>query len=81
MDRSAAYMNATNDYIHNAAEGWIVVLLAVMTMLMAELPSLLNAATMTTFMASLIGGIAYYAGHAVTGRIRRRHGRMRLLWR
>lgn len=67
MDRSAAYMNATNDYIHNAAEGWIVVLLAVMTMLMAELPSLLNAATMTTFMASLIGGIAYYAGHAVTG--------------
>ncbi len=67
MDRSAAYMNATNDHIHNAAEGWIVVLLAVITLLMAELPSLLNAATMSTFMASLIGGIAYYAGHAVTG--------------
>lgn len=67
MDRSAAYMNATNDYIHNAATGWIVVLIAVMTLFMAELSAVLNAPVMTAFVASLIGGIIYYAEHAAAG--------------
>ena len=66
MDRSASYMNATNDYIHDAATGWIVALIALITLLMAELPSLLNGPTLACFVASLIGGVVYSAEHMVS---------------
>lgn len=61
LDRSAVYMNATNDYIHDAATQWIVVLLCLITLFMGELESNCNAKTAAVTVVSLLLGILYIA--------------------
>ncbi len=65
LDRSAVYMNATNDYIHDAATNWIIVLLAIILLLMGEMSSVLNGATMLAALVSVVTALVYYVGHAV----------------
>lgn len=61
MDRSAVYMNATNDYIHDAAMQWIVALLCLITLFMGDLASNCNAKTAAVTVTGIVLGAVYTA--------------------
>ncbi len=66
MDRSAVYMNATNDYIHDTSMHWIVALLCLITLLMGDIASDCSAAAAIAAVVSVVGGIVYCAGNMVS---------------
>lgn len=66
MDRSAVYMNATNDYIHDTSMHWIVVLLCLITLLMGDIASDCSVAAAIAAVVTVVGGIVYCAGNFVS---------------
>lgn len=66
MDRSAVYMNATNDYIHDTSMHWIVALLCLITLFMGDIASDCSAAAAIAAVVSVVGGIVYCAGSFVS---------------
>ncbi len=59
LDKSADYMNATNDYIHDTAMAWIVVLICLITLLMGDIASNCNAKTAAVTVVSALLAVVY----------------------
>ncbi len=59
MSKSADYMNATNDYIHDTAMAWIVVLICLITLLMGDIASNCNAKTAAVTVVSVLLAVIY----------------------
>ncbi len=65
LDRSAVYMNATNDYVHDASMHWIVALLCVIVLLMGDIASNCSLAANLVGIVSIVSAAVYCAGSCV----------------